>query len=294
MARTAFLVAGTKGARFFQAMHGHCDVHSVVSYQPGGTAHESHAEVAAFCADKGYTLLARDRLEPSMLEGADLVFVAGWQFLLASIDERFVVMHDSLLPRFRGFAPTVTALIRGERQVGVTALKPTAMADRGPVYGQQAIAVEYPVKVRQVYERLAVAYADVARAIATHFDQHGRLPEPTAQDESRATYSLWRDELDYDIDWTSSAADIRRHVDAVGWPYLGARTSYLGTRIVLDDVEEMPDLPFEIRSPGKLWLIADNQPHVVCGQGLLRIVSARVLETGAPVRFNRLRAHMGC
>lgn len=293
MTKVAFLVAGTKGIGFFREMHARCEVVAVFSYQPGGTVDNSYEELVQLCGEWGYRLQHRERLDSSLLRDADVIFIAGWQFLMREVDERFVVLHDSLLPRYRGFAPTVTALIRGDIEVGVSALKPAELADRGAIYGQVPVPIKYPVKVRAVYERLSIAYADVATVLVCHLNEFGRLPEPVEQDEDRATYSIWRDELDYLIDWTTSASEIRRLVDAAGWPYLGARTSYLGSPIVLDEVEEIPDLRFESRAAGKIWRICENQPEIVCGKGILRIHSARSLETGAPVQFTKLRTRMG-
>ena len=48
-----------------------------------------------------------------------------------------LIFHDSLLPKLRGFNPTVTALIAGEIEIGVTAFSPIGgdapVADFGPI-----------------------------------------------------------------------------------------------------------------------------------------------------------------
>ena len=36
--------------------------------------------------------------------------------------ENLIVFHDSLLPKYRGFAPLVSQLINGEEYLGVTAI----------------------------------------------------------------------------------------------------------------------------------------------------------------------------
>ena len=47
----------------------------------------------------------------------------------------------TLLPAYRGFAPTVWALVNGERQVGATLLTMAAGADEGDIIAQHAIPV---------------------------------------------------------------------------------------------------------------------------------------------------------
>jgi methionyl-tRNA formyltransferase len=57
-------------------------------------------------------------------------------------------MHDSLLPKYRGFAPLPNALINGEREVGVTALFASEEYDMGDIVCQRRLAVEYPMITR--------------------------------------------------------------------------------------------------------------------------------------------------
>src|SRR5438876_8656698 len=79
-----------------------------------------------------------------VLDADVLTFLVGWQYLLKEFGRSVVVFHDSLLPRYRGFAPTVTALLNGEPKVGVTALYPGTEADSGPIIAQTEIRVTYP------------------------------------------------------------------------------------------------------------------------------------------------------
>ena len=46
----------------------------------------------------------------------------GWRRLISGIEGRLIVLRDSLLPKYRGFAPTVAQLLAGESEIGVTAL----------------------------------------------------------------------------------------------------------------------------------------------------------------------------
>lgn len=44
-------------------------------------------------------------------------FAIGWRWIISSID-KLVVFHDSLLPKYRGFAPLVNSLINKENRGG--------------------------------------------------------------------------------------------------------------------------------------------------------------------------------
>ncbi|MDR6874165.1 methionyl-tRNA formyltransferase [Bosea sp. BE125] len=208
------------------------------------------------------------------------------------IDSRFIVFHDSLLPRYRGFAPTVAALIVGDTRIGVSAFRPEPGVDTGAIIDQEPLDIAYPATIREVYQQLGGAYANLARRLLAQAERHPLAG--VAQVDALATYSLWRDEDDYAIDWTQSSTQIRRFIDAVGWPYLGAKTRYLGEEIRIGQAEPLPDLTFVNRQAGKLWSIGPTRStaEVVCGDGVLRIAEAKFAD-GRPVLFTSLRQRLG-
>jgi methionyl-tRNA formyltransferase len=290
MTKVGFLVAGFKGFTFFRKFHDQCNVGFVASYKVKGLEHNSCDEIESICLDKGYKFLHRNQLNPSVLSLADLLFVAGWQYLIDPVDQRYIILHDSLLPRFRGFSPTVTSLILGENKLGVTALSPKSQSiDTGDIYEQDEVRIEYPLKIKDAYSLLSNLYAELAYRVLRKF-QAGEL-FATPQDSSKATYSLWRDEEDYYINWEWSAEKISRFVDAVGFPYSGARAIYKGQTIYIDEVAIVQDYKFEGRQAGKIWCINHGQPEVVCASGMIRILLSRD-ENGCPVTFERLRERL--
>jgi methionyl-tRNA formyltransferase len=90
-----------------------------------------------------------------------------------------------------------------------------------------------------------------------------------------ATYSIWRDEVDYWIDWREDAARIERTIRALGDPYLGARTRWNDCTVVLHRATVIDDVRFAIRQPGKVWALDEQGcPTVVCGAGMLKVLAA--------------------
>jgi len=79
----------------------------------------------------------------------------------------------------------------------------------------------------------------------------GEILSSYKQNEEDVTYSLWRDEQDYIIDWSKSAEFIHRFINAVGYPYKGASTLMDGKKIRIIDTEPLPDIEIENRSFGK-------------------------------------------
>jgi methionyl-tRNA formyltransferase len=45
-----------------------------------------------------------------------------WRWLICGSTSKLIVLHDSLLPKYRGFAPLVNMLINKEPKIGVSAI----------------------------------------------------------------------------------------------------------------------------------------------------------------------------
>ena len=62
----------------------------------------------------------------------------------------------------------------------------------------------------------------------------------------------------------------------------------IDTKIIIDKIEIVDDIKFEIRTPGKIWALEDGCPTVVCGSGMVKIVAAHYENRGC-VEFKMLR-----
>lgn len=289
--KVAFLVAGVKGLSLFEELYEECTPSLVSSYQTKNTRDESVQRIQQICELSGLPFAARPDLNTELLNNCDVVLIAGWQFLLPVVGPRFVVFHDSLLPKYRGFAPTVTALLNGDREIGVTAIQPSSEVDAGPVYGQLRVKIDYPITVRHAYALLKPAYGNLGRQIFLSL-RKGAMPPAIAQEEAKRSFSIWRDSADGEIDWTLPAEIIKRKVDALGWPYEGAWSVYRGKKFWIDDVVVLPELNFSIRDPGKLWKVGTKSATVICGSGMIEIRTTRD-EAGNAIEFSSLRERLG-
>lgn len=235
------------------------------------------AQTISLCEQHGVAW--SERTEHPVIDTAYAMAV-GWRWMIDFPEDRLIVFHDSLLPRYRGFNPLVSSLINGDTRVGVTALLGAAQYDAGPILAQASIEIEYPCTIARAIDEIAVCYRSTA------FDVFARLASGTPlagapQDEAAATYSLWRDEADYRIDWHDNAPRLARFVDALGSPYARASTFVNGALARIGQATAVPDLTVENRTPGKVIRVDDGLPVVVCGQGLLRIGELTDAATGA-------------
>ena len=230
---------------------------------------------------------------PTKLPYVSHVLAVSWRWLIHSgAESELIVFHDSLLPRYRGFAPLISALENGDTTLGVTALLAMDEYDTGPVVAQETAEVCYPLKIADAIDAIAPCYAKLASRLVAKIAK-GPLSSK-AQDETMATYSMWRDEKDYEIDWTWDAARIRRFVDAVGYPYGGARTYNETLALRVLSCSDLPSKPIENPTPGKVIFVRRGEPVVVCGSGLLQIHEASIEESGeSALPLTRFRTRFG-
>lgn len=202
-----------------------------------------------------------------------IAIAAGWRWLIKETFFQIIVLHDSLLPKYRGFNPLVTALLNRDEEIGVTAIIANKDYDRGDVIERKSISVTYPVRIQDVINRFGNLYFDLALSI---FDKiaHKGLLTGAPQDETKASYSVWRDEEDYRIDWKDSAESIVHLVNCLSSPYKGASTQYDSMLIRILSAAIEPDVEIANRDVGKVLFMVDNNPVVICGKGLLRIDTA--------------------
>lgn len=273
MKQFAFYLLGKKGYqclnRFLEEYSGEA-VAFVVSAKDRGVKNDYFDDLSSLCRQHAINLYHRSEHIP---DNFDVSFAIGWRWLIPDSD-RLIVFHDSLLPKYRGFAPLVNMLIDGEKRIGVTALYASQHYDAGDIIEQQSIQITYPIKISEAINRVTDLYEliliRIAGRIFSGTELHG-----TPQDKTVATFSLWRDESDYQINWDGDADEIQRFVDAVGYPYSGAQTTLHGKWIRILDVDVVKDVKIESREAhlGKVIFMDHGFPTVVCGKGLVKLLN---------------------
>lgn len=242
-------------------------IDKVIAARDAGMAEDYYDELNGFCINSNIDFFDRD---DSYSISTEYSIGVSWRWLIKAESSRLIVFHDSLLPRYRGFNPLVTALMNGDNEIGVTALYATQDYDRGDIIARSASPIQYPITIREAIETVLKDYSSLALEIAKCLSQN-KEPVATSQSEAHASYSLWRDEEDYFIDWTASASTIKRFVDAVGFPYKGAASVLDGKVVRILKAEALDDVCIQNRTPGKIIFVHDCKPVVVCGVGLLRM-----------------------
>ncbi|WP_227938654.1 methionyl-tRNA formyltransferase [Alkalihalobacillus deserti] len=215
----------------------------------------------------------------------------GWRWLIRDTS-KLIVMHDSILPKYRGFSPLVNMLINGEKEIGVTALCASDNYDEGDIIEQRKVKIEYPIKIHEAIDKVSALYSCLVISIFQKLLVDGCLVG-SPQNHNQATYSLWRDELDYLIDWSKDSSTIIRTIDALAFPYLGAKSYFNGKLITITEAEEVNDVMIENRDFGKVIFLSNGFPVVVCGEGLIKIRGAYDKDNNPILPLKKFRSRFG-
>ena len=227
------------------------------------------------------------------ISSEEYVFSISWRWIINHPKEKLIVFHDSLLPKYRGFAPLVNMLIKGERRIGVTALFGSKTYDEGDIILQASSDINYPITISEAIDLNIQNYIELINILVQRILDK-KVITGNRQDESQASYSIWRNNDDYKIDWNQSSSAIERFIDAVGRPYSGAITTLsTGEIIRVFKVEQIEDIVCELRHVGKVVFVDSGMPVVICGEGLLKITRANMVgplqKNFLPVKNFRLK-----
>jgi methionyl-tRNA formyltransferase len=139
-----------------------------------------------------------------------------------------VNVHFSLLPKYRGAAPVNWAVVRGERETGVTTMLMNEGLDTGPVLLQRSTAIEDGETAPRLLERLSHVGAELLVETLSRFD----AIESRSQDDAQATLAPILRREDGLIDWTLDAAQIEHRVRGFQ-PWPNAFTTHQGRRLIV-------------------------------------------------------------
>lgn len=267
-------------------------INKVIIGKDNGVLNDYYNEIKIFVEDQNIPW--HDRNDSFIFSQDEIAIVISWKWLIKQHGIPILVLHDSILPKYRGFNPLVTALINGDNEVGVSAIIASEGIDEGPILNQKIIKIKYPIQIIEVIERIKVLYMELVFEIFEKFLLQKQEIIGEIQNEDIASFSLWRDDYDYFIDWSKSSIELQRFVDAVGSPYDGAKTIIGSVIIKINQAQVLPDLNIINRTPGKLLRISScgEEAWVVCKEGILKIKKCTSLD-GKPYRFTKLRSRLG-
>jgi len=243
-------------------------INIIVAAKDKNLENDYYNEIKSLCLE--YNIIFFDKKECyEHLLTNDYIFTIGWRWIISgNIKNNLIISHYSLLPKYRGFSPLVNMLINHEKTIGVTFLFADDEYDCGEIIIQKKKDITYPIKIKQAIHIISILLFECIIEIIDILSYGKELPR-TKQKNKDASYSLWRNEDDYLIDFKKSSTYIKRFIDSVGPPYLGASMYMDNKKIRVFDADIIDDVVIENRDPGKVIFMKNGFPVITCGSGLL-------------------------
>ncbi len=157
---------------------------------------------------------------------ADLFLVVAFRILPPEVFELpplgSINLHGSLLPKFRGAAPINWAIIRGEKETGVTTFFIQKQVDTGNMILQKSLPIGEDETAGEVHDRLSLLGAE-ALMETVELVADGKAPK-MIQDESLVSTAPKIFKEQCKIDWNRPAIEIKNFVRGLS-PYPCAYTT---------------------------------------------------------------------
>lgn len=141
----------------------------------------------------------------------ELIVVAAFgQFLSKEILELpkygCINVHASLLPKYRGAAPIQYAIIKGEKESGVTIMQMDIGMDTGVMLDKVIVPIEENTTMGELHDALREQGAALLLEVIDKIAAGTAVAEP--QDNEQATYATLLDRSMEHIDWSKTAQEV--------------------------------------------------------------------------------------
>ena len=172
-------------------------------------------------------------------------------------------IHASLLPRWRGAAPVVRAILAGDEETGVTIMKMDKGLDTGPMLATVRIPIDRKTGgelTEELSEKGARLMVEVLADLSAY--------PATLQPDAGVTYAAKIEKAEARLDFRQSAEQVERQVRAFN-PAPGAFFEIRGERVRVLRADIVAAHP---RRNGveEAGVVLDSQLIIACGEGAIR------------------------
>ena len=219
------------------------------------------------------TLRGEDFAELLISLSPDLIIVAAYGKLLPENVLSFprfgcVNAHASLLPKYRGAAPIQRAILAGEREIGVTAMKMEAGLDTGDMILTEKFDIADTDDFGTVHAKLAEAGGRAMVRVCEMLHRTGELTGEK-QDDALSTYAEKITAEDMKLDFTHGARDEVNRIRAFA-PAPGARTKMPNGKLLKIVSAAVCENPGN-KAPGEVFGASKRSFSVACADGAIEV-----------------------
>ena len=217
-------------------------------------------------------------------EKPDLIIVVGWYWiinerLLDKVPDGIIGIHASLLPKYRGFAPLVWAIINGEKRTGISLFYFDRGIDSGDIVAQKEFDILENDTIKEVLEKTERSIADILKENYSKL-LSGEAPR-TKQNHKNATYCSQRKPEEGRINWNFSNKKIHDFIRAQAPPYPGAFSYIKDKKITITKSRLFPYPYFGI--PGFVSQVKSKSVIVCCATNAIEILEILIDGENKPI-----------
>lgn len=189
-----------------------------------------------------------------------------------------VNVHPSLLPRYRGPSPIQSAVLAGEKEVGVTIMEMVLEMDAGDMIAVKKMSLPDEMTYGELHLELCQIAKGLLVEVIEQIQKNRRITGK-AQDHAKATYTKKILSVDGVIDWSRSMSEVCNLIRGMN-PRPGARTfvEIEGEKKLLKIFKVKPVLTEEKPKTSGVVVSFDNQKgfRITCGDGILQVFSLQL------------------
>ena len=175
---------------------------------------------------------------------------------------RFLNIHASLLPKWRGAAPIQRAIMNLDSETGISIMQIVSKLDSGPIMMKSKIKISKNTKFNELSEQLSnlgssmiIDSLNLIESKAVKFIE---------QNDKDATYAKKIDKMETKIDWKDEAKFIIGKINAFS-PSPGCWFKYQGVRVKIIDAKE-------VNASGTSGQIINKNFTIACSKNAIQIL----------------------
>ena len=206
----------------------------------------------------------------------ELIVVAAFgQFLSKEILELpkygCINVHASLLPKYRGAAPIQYAIIKGEKESGVTIMQMDIGMDTGAMLDKVVVPIAENTTMGELHDVLREQGAALLLQVIDKIAAGTAVAEP--QDDAQATYATLLDRSMEHIDWSKTAQEVHNLIRGFN-PAPSTFTKLPNGKSLKIWGSKMTDKN-SAAAAGTVIATGKHSFFVACGEGVLEITEVQ-------------------
>lgn len=206
----------------------------------------------------------------------ELIVVAAFgQFLSKEILELpkygCINVHASLLPKYRGAAPIQYAIIKGEKESGVTIMQMDIGMDTGAMLDKVVVPIAENTTMGELHDALREQGAALLLQVIDKIAAGTAVAEP--QDNEQATYATLLDRSMEHIDWSKTAQEVHNLIRGFN-PAPSTFTKLPNGKSLKIWGSKMTDKSSDAAA-GTVIATGKHSFFVACGEGVLEITEVQ-------------------